>query len=68
MKKRGTYFGWSISPEAKLRPQISICFSTELNKHTGRGNGRLSFRAIAFSALWPVAVAATYSINRSLLR
>lgn len=61
-----TLVGLYLQKQNYVRPQVSIHFRTELNKHTGMGNGRLSFRAIAFSALCPVAVAATYSINRSL--
>lgn len=35
-------------------------------RSTGMGRGLLSLRAIADSALWPEAVAATNSINRRL--
>lgn len=73
-ERSGVYLCRSISPTTKLaKGQNDIVsdvldISGEMMGQTGKGSFLLSFRWMAFSALCPVAVAATYSIRRRLFK
>lgn len=57
----------TISPTAKLEQDKQGVLLPLREALTGIGNGRLSFLAMAFSALWFEPVDATYSMSSSLI-
>jgi hypothetical protein len=59
-------YAWRKGYKASLMYEQRTLVGRYLQQQNGIGNGRLSLRASACSALWPTAVFATYSISNKL--